>query len=60
LSQYLSICYAGRLSDAGIKPSVGSVGYPCDNTLTETVIDLPVQEESHQKKGPSLALARRV
>jgi len=29
-SQYLSIRYTDRLSDAGIKPSVGSVGYPCD------------------------------
>jgi hypothetical protein len=29
-SQYLSIRYTDRLSDAGIKPSVGSVGDPCD------------------------------
>lgn len=39
-SQYLSIKYTERLSDAGIEPSVGSVGDSYDNALAETVIGL--------------------
>lgn len=36
-SQYLSIKYTERLADAGIEPSVGSVGDSYDNTLAETI-----------------------
>jgi len=36
-SQYLSIKYTERLKDAGVKPSVGSVGDSYDNALAETV-----------------------
>ncbi len=50
-SQYLSIRYTDRLSDAGIKPSVGSVGYPCDNALAETVIGL-YKTEVIRRRGP--------
>lgn len=39
-SQYLSIKYTERLLDAGIDPSVGSVGDSYDNALAETVIGL--------------------
>jgi len=39
-SQYLSIRYSERLGEAGIAPSVGSVGDSCDNALAETVIGL--------------------
>jgi transposase InsO family protein len=39
-SQYLSIRYSERLSEAGIVPSVGSVGDSYDNALAETVIGL--------------------
>ena len=35
-SQYLSIRYTERLADAGIEPSVGSVGDSYDNALAET------------------------
>jgi transposase InsO family protein len=35
--QYLSIRYAERLHDAGIEPSVGSVGDSYDNALAETI-----------------------
>ena len=35
--QYVSIRYSARLSEAGIEPSVGSVGDSYDNALAETV-----------------------
>ena len=38
--QYVSIRYTERLAEAGIKPSVGSVGDSYDNALAETVIGL--------------------
>jgi putative transposase len=38
--QYLAIRYTERLSDAGIEPSVGSVGDSFDNALAESVIGL--------------------
>jgi len=39
-SQYTSIAYTERLAQAGIDPSVGSVGDAYDNALAETVIGL--------------------
>ena len=36
-SQYLSIRYTERLAEAGIEPSVGSVGDSYDNALAETI-----------------------
>lgn len=36
-SQYVSVAYTDRLSDAGIKPSVGTVGDSYDNALAETI-----------------------
>jgi len=39
-SQYLSIKYTGRLADAGIDTSVGSVGDSYDNALAESTIGL--------------------
>jgi len=39
-SQYLSIKYTERLVDAGIDPSVGSVGDSYDNALAESTIGL--------------------
>jgi len=39
-SQYLSIRYTERLADAGIDPSVGSVGDSYDNALAESIIGL--------------------
>jgi putative transposase len=38
--QYASIRYTERLVDAGLEPSVGSVGDSYDNALAETVIGL--------------------
>jgi putative transposase len=35
--QYTSIRYADRLAEAGIAPSVGSVGDSFDNALAETI-----------------------
>ncbi len=36
-SQYLPIKYTERLAEAGIEPSVGSVGISYDNALAETI-----------------------
>lgn len=36
-SQYVSIRYSERLSEAGIEPSVGSVAYGYDNALAEMI-----------------------
>jgi len=38
--QYVSIHYTERLAEAGIEPSVGSVGDSYDNALAESVIGL--------------------
>ena len=39
-SQYTSIRYTERLAEAGIEPSVGSVGDSFDNALAETIVGL--------------------
>jgi transposase InsO family protein len=50
-SQYLSIRYTERLAEAGIAPSVGSVGDSYDNALAESVIGL-YKTELINRKGP--------
>ena len=50
-SQYLSIRYAERLAEAGIEPSVGSVGDSYDNALAETINGLFKAEVIH-RRGP--------
>ncbi|OJW18861.1 MAG: transposase [Rhodospirillales bacterium 69-11] len=50
-SQYLAILYTERLAEAGIEPSVGSVGDSYDNALAETVIGLFKTELIHPR-GP--------
>jgi transposase InsO family protein len=50
-SQYLSIRYTERLGEAGIAPSVGSVGDSYDNALAETVIGL-FKTEIIRRLGP--------
>jgi transposase InsO family protein len=49
--QYLSIRYTERLAEAGIEPSVGSVGDSYDNALAETVIGL-YKTELIRRRGP--------
>lgn len=49
-SQYASIRYTERLSDAGIAPSVGSVGDSYDNALAETTIGLCKTELVNRKR----------
>ncbi len=49
--QYLSIRYTERLAEAGIEPSVGSVGDSYDNALAETIIGLYKTEVIH-RRGP--------
>jgi len=50
-SQYLSIRYTERLAEAGIEPSVGSVGDSYDNALAETINGLYKAEVIH-RRGP--------
>jgi putative transposase len=49
--QYVSIKYTERLAEAGIEPSVGSIGDSYDNALAETVIGLFKAEVIH-RRGP--------
>ena len=49
-AQYVSIKYTERLAEAGIEPSVGSVGDSYDNALAETINGL--------YKAEALALVR--
>lgn len=47
--QYVSIRYTERLQDAGIEPSVGSVGDSYDNALAETINGLYKAEVIHRQ-----------
>ena len=50
-TQYLSIRYTERLAEAGIEPSVGSVGDSYDNALAETIFGL-YKTEVIRRRGP--------
>jgi transposase InsO family protein len=50
-TQYLSMRYTDRLTEAGIAPSVGSRGDSYDNALAESIIGL-FKTEVIQRKGP--------
>ena len=50
-SQYVSIRYTERLAEAGIEPSVGSVGDSYDNALAETINGFYKAELIH-RRGP--------
>ena len=50
-TQYVSIRYAERLAEAGIEPSVSSVGDSYDNALAETINGLYKAEVIH-RRGP--------
>jgi transposase InsO family protein len=47
--QYVSIRYTQRLAEAGIEPSVGSVGDSYDNALAETLNGLYKAEVLHRQ-----------
>jgi putative transposase len=49
--QYVSIRYTERLADAGVEPSVGSVGDSYDNALAETIFGL-FKTEVIRRNGP--------
>ncbi|MET4331160.1 transposase InsO family protein, partial [Bradyrhizobium sp. i1.15.2] len=53
-AQYVSIKYTERLAEAGVEPSVGSVGDSYDNALTETINGLYKAEVIH-RRGPWLS-----
>jgi transposase InsO family protein len=50
-AQYVSIKYSERLAEAGIEPSVGSIGETYDNALAETINGLYKAEVIH-RRGP--------
>jgi transposase InsO family protein len=50
-SQYVSIKYTERLAEAGVEPSVGSVGDSYDNALAETINGL-YKAELIRRRGP--------
>jgi putative transposase len=50
-TQYVSMRYTDRLSEAGIAPSVGSRGDSYDNAMAESIIGL-FKTEVIQRKGP--------
>jgi transposase InsO family protein len=50
-AHHLSIKYTERLAEAGIEPSVGSVGDSYDNALAETINGLYKAEVIH-RRGP--------
>jgi len=56
-SQYLSIKYTERLADAGIDPSVGTVGDSHDNALAESIIGL-FKTEVTKLLGPWKAMGQ--
>jgi putative transposase len=49
--QYVSIRYTERLAEAGIEPSVGSVGDAYDNALAETINGLYKTEVIHRRSS---------
>jgi len=50
-SQYVSIRYSERPAEAGIEPSVGSVGDSYDNALAETINGLYKAEVSYRRSA---------
>jgi transposase InsO family protein len=48
--QYVSIRYTERLAEAGLVPSVGSIGDSYDNALAETINGLYKAEVIHQRR----------
>ena len=57
--QYVSIRYTERLAEAGVEPSVGSVGDSYDNALAETIIGL-YKTEVIRRRGPWRSRSRGV
>ena len=55
-AQYTSFAFTTRLIDAGVDPSVGSVGDAYDNALAETTIGL-YKAEKINRRGPWKTLA---
>lgn len=51
--QYVSIHYTERLAEAGVEPSVGSVGDSYDNALAETINGLYKAEVIHRRSWQS-------
>ena len=56
-SQYLSVRYTERLADAGIDPSVGTVGDSYDNAMAESIIGL-FKTEVTKLHGPRKSVSQ--
>ena len=56
-SQYTNIRYPEQLAEAGIEPSVGSVGESYDNALAETINGLYKAEDRFYQQLSELAMA---
>ena len=52
--QYVSMRYSERLADAGIEPSVGSVGDSYDNAMAESIMGLFKTEVIERQSRPNL------
>ena len=59
-SQYVSIKYTERLAEAGIEPSVGSVGDSYDNALAKTINGLYKAEVIHRRGPVAILRGRRI
>ena len=57
-AEYVSIKYTERLKDAGVEPSVGSVGDSYDNALAETINGL-YKAEVIWRRGPWRSFEQR-
>ncbi|MBA3473743.1 MAG: DDE-type integrase/transposase/recombinase [Rubrobacter sp.] len=52
-SQYTSVEFGGRLKEAGLLPSMGSVADAYDNALAESFISTLKRELLHRRSWPS-------
>lgn len=59
IREYVSIRYTERLAEAGIEPSVGSVGDSYDNALAETINGLYKAEVIHRQSWSIPVRGRR-
>jgi len=57
-SQYTSVEFGGRLKEAGLLPSMGSVADAYDNSMAESFVSTLKRELIHRRSWPSRQMAR--
>ena len=57
-SQYTSVAFGQRCGEAGVRPSMGSVGNACDNAMTESFFSTLEAELLSRRRLMSQAEAR--